>query len=217
MQQLRQYVADFERCENLDQVSAALGLANGIKNWISTADIFSKNEEEEDVNTECLQYFLVDYYHAELHLKGQENRRESLNFAEACFDDFLERLKMYRILSKAHEKMWKEPREPSRDEKVAQFKEMKVIEKKIEVLTQRGEDPRDLCLTLVQQAIAKTLGHLKFITLELQMLEMRDSGYKLPPPPEPKPIQTVKIDASNIDKMPNVITGVEQLKQIDQR
>lgn len=75
MQQLRQYVSDFERCENLDQLNAASGLANGIKNWIVTADIFSKNEEEEDVNTECLQYFLVEYYHGEIHLKGNEDRK----------------------------------------------------------------------------------------------------------------------------------------------
>jgi hypothetical protein len=57
-------------------------------------------------------------------------------------------------------------------------------------------------MILIQQAVMKTLDSLKFIRMENEMLDVRDSGYKIPPPPERKPIPAVRIDESNIDQMP---------------
>jgi hypothetical protein len=55
--------------EDMDNMPAALGLANELKNWLVREQIFSANEEIEDVLTEHLQYFLIEYYHGEIILK----------------------------------------------------------------------------------------------------------------------------------------------------
>ena len=69
---------------------------------------------------------------------------------------------------------------------------------------------------LIQQAVAKTLESLRFVKLENEMLDMKDSGYKLPAPPSSQPIQTVTIDQSNIHQMPQIINSLQGLQHRQQ-
>jgi len=79
----------------------ALQLFDDVADLISQQQLFSTNEELDDIRTDLLRYLLVPYYQAELHLKVVDNERlDHLNSAKLYFAHFLGRCEKLRLVHK---------------------------------------------------------------------------------------------------------------------
>jgi immunoglobulin-binding protein 1 len=112
--------------------------------------LFSPNESLEDINSNDLQYMLINYYLAELiQRRTAGNRKANVLKARRCYDGFLKLLDLYDLMGKEDAKMYERytdgpdsfstasTRDPAtrRDIKIKRFKEEKELKRKLEVRT----------------------------------------------------------------------------------
>ena len=121
------------------------------KHCLKVADqvsLFSPNETLEDVSSKDLQYFLINFYLAELLQKihGQD-RTSLLRKAQNAYEAFLKLLDQYDILSRDDSRLFERWRESPerfstasttdaarrRETKIARFKQEKQLKQKLEV------------------------------------------------------------------------------------
>jgi len=116
----------------------------------SQVSLFSPNETLEDVNSNELQYLLINFYLADLTLKRIGGDRKAILLqARDYYEHFLKLLDSYDILSRADAKLFEKFTEgpntfstasttdavARRDTKIAQLKEEKELKQKLEVQT----------------------------------------------------------------------------------
>ncbi|CAG9319652.1 unnamed protein product [Blepharisma stoltei] len=211
----------FEEFKDLtpENVDNAILIANSLKQVIAREALFSSNELLEDLPTEHIKLLLTPYYHALVLLKNtdQAKRKSNLEFSQGSFEEFLNYLDNYRVVDEKFIERWKTPAEPTRDQKIADFKAKKAIEQQIQLLESRNnpDDLRDLYKLQLQHAASHTLDQLRFVKLELQVLEFKSTQETnpLPPPPPQRPPQILKIDESNVNLInPLISSGADIAK-----
>ena len=207
---LKELENKFENHSDLTQenVNLALEIANSIKKTIASEALFSSNELLEDLPTEHIPLLLTPYYQAQvlLHNNDQTKRQESIQYAEACFEEFLENLDSYRVIEEDFKLRWKSAKDPTRDQKIQEFKQKKELQAAIENLEQRGqEDLRELYQKQLELAAVESLNQLRFIKLESHLLLMKDQP--LPKPKQSSAPQVLKIDESNIHQLPSMLSS----------
>jgi immunoglobulin-binding protein 1 len=214
---LKNFYQKFEDFKDLtpENIDVSLKLAEKIKETIRKEALFSSNEIAEDIPTENIQLMLVPFYHASIIIKitDIDRRKTNLEFAEAYLEEFFSYLDDYRITPENFKENRKSQISPTRESKILAFKAKKELESQIKLLESENlDDYRELYLKELELAAMVSLDHLDFIKLELQMLSMRDIPR---PDPEPyRPPQILKIDRSNIDMVPRVISSTQDIARI---
>ncbi|KAN0050049.1 hypothetical protein ACTA71_003149 [Dictyostelium dimigraforme] len=165
---------------------------------VSKQQIFSKNEELEDIRTDSLKYLLIPYYLSELYLKitGSDrikflrtSKQKVLTFLQEC-----ERLKLIdkEDLEIVHREGKSDPVN-RRNELISRHKRNKeikeklayTIKKRMELLKAAGKDSseieesdtgdeeldRQFSMLLINEAVFKAIGLLETIEVELPMLQ----------------------------------------------
>ncbi|KAN0032135.1 hypothetical protein ACTFIV_006011 [Dictyostelium citrinum] len=165
---------------------------------VSKQQIFSKNEELEDIRTDSLKYLLIPYYLSELYLKitGSDrikflrtSKQKVLTFLQEC-----ERLKLIdkEDLEIVHREGKSDPVNRrneliSRNKRNREIKDKLAytVKKRMELLKAAGKDSseieesdtgdeeldRQFSLLLINEAVFKAIGLLETIEVELPMLQ----------------------------------------------
>ncbi|KAL9090001.1 MAG: hypothetical protein Q9165_005530 [Trypethelium subeluteriae] len=176
------------------------------------------NETLEDVSSKDIEYFLINYRRAELHLKSQrQDRATILREALAAYEAFVQLLDQYDILSRDNARLfshWKESPERfstaattdaarRRETKIARFKQEKELKRKLEYLQRNPEALhnddaalRQLYLLEIEFATHQTFQSLESIIQELQILRLA--------PPEQVPDSVAR---SNDSRERNGVSG----------
>lgn len=215
---LKQLADSFECFEDLtsENIERAINIANTLKQAIAREALFSPNEILEDLPTEHIKLLLIPYYHGLVLLKNtdQIKRKSNLEFAQGSFEEFLTYLDNYRVISEKFVDRWRNPTEPTREQKIHDFKLKKEIEAQIALVESRSnpDEIRDLYKFQLQSAAIHTLDQLRFVKMELDLLKYKESQETEPlrPPPSNKPPQILKIDQSNVHLInPMISSGAD--------
>ncbi|KRX10975.1 hypothetical protein PPERSA_12099 [Pseudocohnilembus persalinus] len=156
----------------------AIKKLQAIQKGIIEHGVFSPNEDYKEIQTQNLKYLLLPYYLGDVFGRIPENRKKSLEFSKLYLNEFLKLLDHYGVLSEQLRKTWKNYEEntkyePTRDERIAQYKEQKEIENKIKNFEKIKEevDQREVIRTYCNLCIYKALDQLKSIKQEMEILE----------------------------------------------
>ena len=92
-----------------DDVKKCANMLMECRNLIKSESVFSKGEEEEDVNTEDLKYLLVEYYLACLQQKVvDDDRLRHISIATVMFSSYLERCHKMNLMTKENREVYLE-------------------------------------------------------------------------------------------------------------
>ncbi|KAK7510984.1 type 2A phosphatase-associated protein 42 [Phyllosticta citriasiana] len=183
--------------EYQDNLSSAIATYNKCSKVADQVSLFSPNESLEDVSSGDLQYFLIDFYIAELVQKirgtNPQFRKSNLQKARHYYGKFLKLLDSYDLLSKPDAKLFERYTEAPdsfstasttdaaarRETKIARFRAEKEMKTKLGHLR---ENPsalqndeaalRNLHLTNIAFNVHTAFSALESIAQEMQILAM---------------------------------------------
>ncbi|KAJ8131515.1 hypothetical protein O1611_g2114 [Lasiodiplodia mahajangana] len=180
-----------------EDVTAALEAYETCVKITEKISLFSNNESLEDIATSDLPYLLVPYYIAELHQKvatrSPIDRKKVLSSARGAYENFLNRLDNYSILSPQDTKLFAEYNEDTtsfstistkdpnarRNAKIANFKAEKELKQKLEYmrsspryLEDGGDEEavRELYLANIALSVHVAFQGLEGINREIEVL-----------------------------------------------
>ncbi|EUD65274.1 hypothetical protein C922_04403 [Plasmodium inui San Antonio 1] len=171
--------------------------------YTTMCDVFSKNEEVDDINTGYLKFLLIPYILGVLCYEtiNIEIRSDRLKDAKLYFAEFINVINMYNIapvedylLDKAADTSEAMNRrnikiKRAKDEKMFQDLYDDIIKMKVKKATSHNYNPscfshdmeeeqlRELSLSLIKCKCLQTLNIMDLIDTELQVLEMRTSHH----------------------------------------
>jgi len=190
---------------------------------IQRENLFSPNEEINDIDPKHLKYLLVPYYQAETLFRLMDDRKKRIQSSKNFYDEFMKLVDHYELLEDTTKKAWKMSIHPEeardmpklsanddRNAKIEEFKKKKVLELKIEKLKDSEEDAdiKEFWMNMIHMAIMKSISAFKSIDLEFQLLVYRDSlpqeqrGPSQPPTGPKKPIEMFHIPEGALDGKP---------------
>ncbi|KAI9293989.1 TAP42-like protein [Neoconidiobolus thromboides FSU 785] len=159
---------------------------------ISEFNLYSTNENIEEINPSYLNFFLVNYYQGYFYNKShfQNERKELLNQSKVFYFEFLSLLKNFNLVdNKAYQKL-KEGKDVftslTREEKIKKYKEERETKQKMKELNEMAqlneelqEEQEDLIreysLSKIKYFGNKATEDLRFLQQELQLLsEQKD-------------------------------------------
>jgi len=193
---------------------------------VQRQNIFSPNEELDEIDPHNLKFMLTPYYQADTILRIMENRKEKVELAKQFYLEYLKLLNHYQVLTPAERNEWKAyevgegikfetsmTAQELRDFKVARFKGRREIEQKI-ALIKKSEDEsqiKELYTSFIRFSAIRSLENLKFIELELEMLKIKEkediekaktTGQQQQPPPEKKALKLFHIPKGPVNNLP---------------
>lgn len=166
---------------------------------VSMADMFSSNEEFEEISTEQIKYFLLPALLGTLAMKlcDRENRLNNVNVSEIYFYDFLHRIKDYgltnitipklksleekqvvpaNITSKTNTEMI-EQMVNTRQNKLQRYKEQKELEEQLKILQESmdnenidEESKREYFCTLIKSYALQAVDEINSLAQEKEIL-----------------------------------------------
>eukprot|EP00732_Lithocolla_globosa_P003476 Lithocolla_globosa_v1_NODE_2813_length_1860_cov_31.424377.p1 type:complete len:320 gc:universal NODE_2813_length_1860_cov_31.424377:1781-822(-) len=204
--------------EQQEMVSQALASLSICSLLVDSLNVFSINEEIEDINTSDLKYLLVQAYLGSLCMQvtDMDNRIENLNKARHHLMLFLTECELHGALSSRDKREVDEviakpkgaPEKLDREQKIAKYKRQKESEQKIRDLTQQlemselrddEEVERELVLALIDLHIQHAYNHFEMMQKELEILEhmaqLKEKHGHVPVPQRPatQPLKPIHI------------------------
>lgn len=194
---------------------------------VSIADIFSHNENIDELATEDIQYMLLPSLLGTLTSKlTSRERKDVIDVAEVYFKDFLQRTNNYGLsnyeLKKQMDDKQSEESEKSefkklqdsvntRANKIQKFKEQKELKSKIADLKTNmnnehvdDEIKRNYFISMIKLAVYDAIDELNNIEMEKPILEhmanMRKESKPKPKGPPPKPLRPIIITKDEAQK-----------------
>lgn len=209
-------------------VKKAISLLEQATRLVSVADIFSKNEEIEELSTNDIQYLLLPALLGSLTGKlTSRERKEVIEISEIYFLDFLHRTNSYKL---SNYKMNKGDGEAekvdgsnkseieqltiavnSRNSKIQKFKELKELRSHLENLKKNVENEhadeeikRNYFLTMIKVMIHEAIDELDSIKMEKPILahiaEIKKDGGPKPKRQPPPPLKPIIITKDQVQK-----------------
>jgi len=219
-----------------DKVKKGILMLEDATRLVSVLDIFSRNENFKEIQTECLKYFLLPVLLGDLNNKLTENSREEvvenvqiyyIDFLQRCNDYGLANLKTIPKLIPVRDESKKENRAPprmpdlekmnaERSVKLARFKESKQLEADLKELklvlsgATRDEDVlRNYHIKLIRKFINLTLDELSSIEMEIGVLKhMAELKAGKVIPPVEKPVRKIAPIIITKDKFQKEVYGL---------
>eukprot|EP00033_Pygsuia_biforma_P002316 GCRY01002564.1.p1 GENE.GCRY01002564.1~~GCRY01002564.1.p1 ORF type:complete len:360 (+),score=50.74 GCRY01002564.1:97-1176(+) len=252
-QKFRRAVEQFHSLSNgsLDRASLESNpvecntLFGTIQNAIDSLGVFSPNEFIEEIATVDLKYLVIPYYQGMLFLMNNDmnTRLESIESAKTQFLNFLYTLHTLEFLDEKYLPFIENPENftvpPTREERIARFKELKAIENELKVMEKQLDEffrangevtdiPSDIedllrekLLSQLRMCTYKSLDEMSTVCREIEMLQqvaqMKTEGRDLQKEMEesrarafPKQKELKPLDIYNIDRRGVVRKGVFQ-------
>lgn len=207
-------------------VKKAMNLLETATRLVSVADLFSENENIDEIATNDLQYLLLPALLGSLALKlTSGNRRDIVNCADVYFKDFLRRCNNYSLsnyeFKDSENKEDKEDKPKTefeviqsqvntRANKIQKYKEQKELQAKLEDLKKNVENEhcdeeikRDYFLTMIKSFIHQAIDELSSIEMEKDILEhmaKMNPNEKPKKGPQPKPLKPIIITRDEVQK-----------------
>ena len=162
---------------------------------IAAADLVSDNEELDEVQTNVLKFFLVEFYlsnvHQEWSVNDPQERKRHLVLSIGCGEQFLFKMDQLGLLSELQRKLLRNKdlmlsAQEARAHKIENFKRRKELEAKIKLVSLRREKlikesnvaedveevDREFYITLLEESIEQCFAQIGINRQEIQMLEM---------------------------------------------
>eukprot|EP01127_Copromyxa_protea_P015652 TRINITY_DN4540_c0_g1_i2.p1 TRINITY_DN4540_c0_g1~~TRINITY_DN4540_c0_g1_i2.p1 ORF type:complete len:323 (+),score=72.26 TRINITY_DN4540_c0_g1_i2:30-971(+) len=186
---------------------------------VKMTDLYSKNEELNDINTASLQFLSIPYYLGCLYQKvptlEHSERLAQMKLSKQYLDEFTEtciRLKLFTANDiEAMKRTGEAPPDVRRTEKIERYKREKELNEKLKVIMKQkidksilsmlddeeaddGEFERETSILLLQLSAIKTFEALNLVKQEIEILEhmiklMSENNGQLPVVPKPEPSQ----------------------------
>ncbi|ERL86043.1 immunoglobulin-binding protein 1 [Dendroctonus ponderosae] len=211
-------------------VKKAISCLEQATRLVSVADIFSSNEEIEELSTSDIQYLLLPALLGSLTSKlTSRERKEVIEIAEIYLLDFLQRTNSYKLSNYKIRKGDGEAEQTdgsnrseieqltiavnTRNSKIQKFKEFKELKTQLENLKKNVENEhadeeikRNYFLTMIKVMIHEAIDELDSIKMEKPILahiaQIKQDGGPKPKrqPPPPPPLKPIIITKDQVQK-----------------
>ncbi|GAW79381.1 type 2A phosphatase-associated protein 42 [Plasmodium gonderi] len=168
--------------------------------YINTCDMFSENEEVDDISTKSLKFLLIPYILGILSYEtvNMDIRYDRLKDSKLYFNEFISIINIYKIIQMNEYLLDKDEKEINemnrRNIKVKRAKDEKKYQDMYDEITKikikkgttqnynpsissydtEDEEHREMYLSLIKHKCIQTLNTIDLIDTELQVLEMRN-------------------------------------------
>lgn len=188
---------------------------------VNQLELFSINENIDEIITSRLKYLLLPSLLGTLTLKSTKNqRKEILDVAIVYFKDFIERLNQYEFTNvklNSSTETQQSSQDPSlesmaltRREKILRYNRQKEMKEKLSILKETmsktgdvdDEVERDYYLTMIRNWIDRSLDEFESIQLETKILQQRPTSpaKKNESKFKPKPLKPIILTKTDIQK-----------------